>query len=212
MHTPSHYVKSIWALGLTEIFIYTLTGALIYAFVGVDVKSPALLSAGDTISKVAFGVGLPVIYISGSINTTVVGRYIHGRMFKDSIIRFVNTKMGWITWLVLVTVITIIAWVIAEAIPFFNDLLALSSALFVTGFTFYFPAVMWFMLIRKGPWYAKENLVKSITNAIVFVIGVAILIGGTYSSIYDMVSEPLTRPDTAVVNINCLTERQVPRR
>ena len=171
MRTPSHYVKSIWTLGLTEIFIYTLTGA----FVGVDVKSPALLSAGDTISKIAFGVGLPVIYISGSINTTVVGRYIHGRMFKDSIIRFINTKMGWITWLVLVTVITVIAWVIAEAIPFFNDLLSLSSALFVTGFTFYFPAVMWFMLLREGPWYAKENLAKSI--------------GGTYSSIYDMVSD-----------------------
>lgn len=51
MHTPKDYVKSIWALGLIEIFIYTLTGALIYAFVGVDVKSPALLSAGSTVSR-----------------------------------------------------------------------------------------------------------------------------------------------------------------
>lgn len=34
LHTPTDYVKSIWALGLIEIFIYTATGGLIYAFVG----------------------------------------------------------------------------------------------------------------------------------------------------------------------------------
>lgn len=194
MSEPRDYVKSIWALGLIEIVIYTITGAVVYAFVGVDVGSPALRSAGPLISKVAFGVGLPVIYISGSINTTVVGRYIHGRMFANTVTQFINTPKGWATWLGLITVITIIAFIIAEAIPFFNDLLSLSSALFITGFTFYFPALFWFMLIREGPWYAKKNLIKSIINAIVFVIGIAILIGGTYAAIYDIVSSP--RPDS----------------
>ncbi|KAI6767734.1 hypothetical protein HG530_005743 [Fusarium avenaceum] len=187
MHTPGDYVKSIWSLGLIEIAIYTLTGALIYAFVGSEVKSPALLSAGPLISKIAFGVALPVIFISGSINTTVVGRYIHGRVFKDSIIRYINTKMGWITWLVLVTVITIVAFVIAEAIPFFNDLLSISSSLFISGFTFYFPAIMWFMLIRKGPWHSKENLLLSIANGLIFIIGMIVLVGGTYASIDDII-------------------------
>ncbi|KAF5017160.1 hypothetical protein F66182_10942 [Fusarium sp. NRRL 66182] len=149
-------------------------------------SSPALLSAGDLISKVAFGVALPVIFISGSINTTVVGRYIHGRMFKGSIVRFINTKMGWISWLALVTVITIVAWIIAEAIPFFNDLLSISSSLFISGFTFYFPAIMWFKLIRDGPWYAKKNLFLSISNAIIFIIGMIVLVGGTYASIDDI--------------------------
>ncbi|CAM1507740.1 Fc.00g045880.m01.CDS01 [Cosmosporella sp. VM-42] len=186
MHSPQDFVKSIWALGLIEIAIYTLTGALVYAFVGQDVKSPALLSAGDLISKVAFGIALPVIFISGSINTTVVARYIHGRVYKDSIIRFINTKMGWMTWLGLITAITIIAWIIAEAIPFFNDLLSISSSLFISGFTFYFPSMMWFMLLKKGKWYAKENLLKSIVNGIVFIIGMIVLVGGTYASIDDI--------------------------
>lgn len=117
MHTVTDYVKSIWALGLIEIFIYTLTGALIYAFVGMDVQSPALLSAGNLMAKVAFGIALPVIFISGSINGTVVARYIHGRIYENDVTRFINTKKGWITWLLLITVITIFAWVIAEAIP-----------------------------------------------------------------------------------------------
>lgn len=59
MHTPKDYVKSIWALGLIEIFIYTLTGALVYSFVGNKIESPAILSAGFTVSRVAFGIALP---------------------------------------------------------------------------------------------------------------------------------------------------------
>ncbi|KAG9232329.1 amino acid transporter-like protein [Amylocarpus encephaloides] len=189
MHTPVDFVKSIWALGLIEIFIYTVTGALIYAFVGQDVSSPALLSAGYLMAKVAFGIALPVIFISGSINCTVVARYIHGRIYRDSVVRFINTKKGWITWLALITFITIIAWVIAEAIPFFSDLLSIMSALFSSGFTFYFPATMWFMLIKKGKWYAKENLFLSIVNAIVFIIGIVILVAGTYAAIVDIMDQ-----------------------
>ena len=111
MHTPSDYVKSIWALGLMEIFIYTLTGALVYRFVGSSVSSPALLSAGPLISRVAFGIALPVIFISGSINSTVVGRYILNRAFPNSEIRFIHDKRGWMIWIALVAAITLVAWV-----------------------------------------------------------------------------------------------------
>ncbi|KAJ9296590.1 hypothetical protein DTO271G3_5288 [Paecilomyces variotii] len=188
MHTPKDFTKSIWTLGITEIIIYTVTGALVYAFVGQDVKSPALLSAGHLLSKVAFGIALPVIFISGSINGTVLGRLIHGRIYKDSPIQFINTKMGWITWTVLIAVITVIAWVIAEVIPFFSDLLSISSALFISGFSFYFPALMWFMLICQGKWYSsKKNLALSFLNGLCFLIGLITLVGGTYSSVDDII-------------------------
>lgn len=64
MHDPEDFVKSIVSLGLIEIIIYTLTGSLIYAFVGANVSSPALLSAGKLVARVAFGFALPVIFIS----------------------------------------------------------------------------------------------------------------------------------------------------
>ncbi|CAI7675801.1 unnamed protein product [Penicillium pancosmium] len=189
MHTPRDYVKSIWALGLIEIFIYTLTGALIYAFVGQDVGSPALLSAGNLVSRIAFGVALPVIFISGSINTVVFGRLVHGRIFANSPIRFINTKTGWLTWLAVITVGTIIAFIIAEVIPFFNDLLSISSSLFISGFTFYFPPMMWFLLLKEGSWREPKNLVTSMVNLAVFLIGMVILVGGTYSSVDDIINK-----------------------
>ncbi|KAF9700037.1 hypothetical protein EKO04_001701 [Ascochyta lentis] len=190
MHTPTDYVKSIWALGLIEIFIYTLTGALIYAFVGVDVKSPALLSAGNTVSRIAFGIALPVIFISGSINGTVVGRYIMDRAFPNSPIRYVKGARGWAVWFCLITIITILGWIIAEAIPFFNALLGLISSLFISGFTFYFPALFWFQLVKEGSWRSStRNILLSILNAIVFIIGIVILGAGTYASVEDIIHQ-----------------------
>lgn len=187
MHTPKDYVKSIWALGLIEIFIYTLTGALIYAFVGQEVKSPALLSAGHTVSRIAFGIALPVIFISGSINGTVVCRYIMDRVFVNSPIRFVKDARGWAVWVGLISTCTVIGWIIAEAIPFFNALLGLISSLFISGFTFYWPALFWFQLVKEGSWHSSlKNIALSALNLLVLIIGMVVLGAGTYASVEDI--------------------------
>ncbi|KAK4188732.1 transmembrane amino acid transporter protein-domain-containing protein [Podospora australis] len=185
MHTPKDFDKAIWTLGSFEIVLYTLTGALIYAFVGQDVRAPALLSAGPTMAKVAFGVALPVIFISGSINTVVLARYLHQRVYKDSVIRYVNTKMGWITWIAFDAGITLFAWVIAEAIPFFSPLLALCGALFITAFTFYLPGIMWFMFIKEGRW-TPWNMLLAAINIFAIGVGVGVLGLGTYAAVEDI--------------------------
>ncbi|KAF4983381.1 hypothetical protein FDECE_17308, partial [Fusarium decemcellulare] len=188
MHTPQDFFKSARALAAIEIVVYTLTGSLIYAFVGQDVESPALLSTGSVLSRVTFGVALPVIFISGAINTTVVARYVHGTIYRNSIVRFVNTKKGWITWIGLVSIITLIAWIIAEAIPFFSELLSICAALFVSGLSFYFPALMWFLILRDGEkgWFDRRNIVHAVGCGLLFLFGIAILGLGMYSSIAEL--------------------------
>ncbi|KAJ5103040.1 hypothetical protein N7532_003569 [Penicillium argentinense] len=191
MHTPEDYIKTLWAMGGIQIVVYSLTGSIIYAFVGQGVQSPALLSAGPVISRVVFGIALPVIFISGSINTTVVCRYIHGKVYRDSIIRYINTKQGWMTWIGLVFTITVIAWVIAEAVPIFSELLSIISSLFVSGLSFYLPPVMWYMLLREGSWYEKKNLKTAMYNGVVFLVGIILFGCGTYASIDELVRPPL---------------------
>jgi hypothetical protein len=188
MHTPSDYVKTLWWLGGSQIFIYTLTGSLIYLFVGQTVQSPALLSAGPLLSRIVFGIALPVIFISGSINTTVVCRYIHGKLFANSTARHVNTRKGWATWLGLVFTVTVLAWIIAEAIPIFSDILSISSSLFVSGLSYYIPPVLWFVLLKQGNWYDRTNWKAAVCNGVVFLIGVVILGCGTYASVAELVS------------------------
>jgi hypothetical protein len=190
MAVPKDYIKSIWALGLIEIFIYTVTGALIYAFVGPTVRSPALLSAGSTVARVAFGVALPVIFISGSINGVVAGRYILRRAFPHGTIQYVNTLKGWLVWVPLIGLQVLVAWIIAEAIPFFNALLGLISSLFISGFSYYFPAMFWWFLLKEGAWNKDwRNISLTIVNAAVFIIGMAILGCGTYANVQDIVDQ-----------------------
>lgn len=188
MHTPKDYTKAIYLLGVIEIVIYTLIGSLVYLFVGKDVQSPALLSAGPLMSRIAFGVALPVVFISGSINTSLVARYIHGYVYRDSVVRYVNTKKGWITWILIVTVLTFVSWVVAQAIPVFSTILSISAALFVSGLCFYVPSVMWFVLVKEGNWFSRSNIQRAFYNGIVFLFGIGVLVCGMYANIVILVS------------------------
>lgn len=110
------------------ILVYSLTGAIGYVLIGDGVASPALLSSTDgvptlLISKIAFGIAIPLIFISGSINTQVVARFIHLELFKGTKHEYINTKKGVLSWVGICAGISVFAFVVAEAIPFFNSLL-----------------------------------------------------------------------------------------
>ncbi|KAF4462589.1 N amino acid transport system [Fusarium albosuccineum] len=87
LHTPKDYRKSAVALGITEISIYTFTGVILYAIVGQDAQAPTLLLAGPLISKVGFGIAFPLIFTSGSINITVICRFVYGQIEWGPMIR-----------------------------------------------------------------------------------------------------------------------------
>lgn len=186
LRKPKDFNKSIWALGLTEIFIYTFTGATIYAFAGANVESPALLSTSTTVAKVAFGIALPVIFISGSINTTTAARFIYGKMYDGTRHQYISTPKGNAVWVALVFGITCIAYIIAEVIPIFSALLGLISALFISFFSFIFPPLFWIFILREGDWKKGKNLILTIVNAIICLGGFAVLVCGTYASAMDI--------------------------
>jgi len=191
LRRPQDYKKSLITLGSIEIVIYTIVGAVIYAFKGEAVKSPSLLSTSSTVQKVAFGVALPVIFISGSINTTTAALYIHDSIFpKTSVHRLdaaQRTKRSYISWLGIVGGITLFAWLVAESIPSFSGILGLISALFISCFSYWAPGFMWFILLKNDePWYSGSNLWKAIGSAASIFFGLIILVCGVYASADDL--------------------------
>ena len=59
-----------------------------------------------------------------------------------------------------------------------------------SGFTFYWPALFWFQLVKEGKWNANaKNISLSILNAIVFLIGLVVLGAGTYASVEDIITQ-----------------------
>lgn len=94
------------------------------------------------------------------------------------------------TWVGLAAVLWTLGWIIAEAIPVFNNLLSLIVALFASWFTCKSPVpclttsltrvdglsgVFW-LFINKGRYFAsKRQIFLTILNILVFAIGAAIV-------------------------------------
>ena len=57
------------------------------------------------------------------------------------------------------------------------------SALLISGFSFYLPSLMWFLILKEGSWYSRKNILSSIGNGAIFIGGLVLLVAGLYSSI-----------------------------
>lgn len=69
-------------------------------------------------------------------------------------------------------------------------LLGIISSLFISGFSFYFPALFWFMLTKEGKWNdGWKNITLSVVNGVVFAMGIAILGCGKCASVQDITKE-----------------------
>ncbi len=64
------------------------------------------------------------------------------------------------------------------------------GALLISGFSFYFPALFWFVSLRQGSWNGTwRNCCLSAANAALFIFGIVVLVCGTYVSVQEVVRE-----------------------
>lgn len=130
MKKPEDFTKSLILLQVTDTLMYFIVAMVCYAYAGPDVKSPALGSAQGVVMKVAWGMAIPTIIIAGVIYGHVAAKYIYVRMFRGTKHMSKRTWLSVGSWAGITLILWVIAWIIAESIPVFNDLLALISSLF----------------------------------------------------------------------------------
>ena len=159
--------------------MYLLVAIVTYCYAGVGVSSPALGSTSPLLQKIAYGIAIPTIVIAGVINGHVAAKYIYVRIFRDYFNapeRMGQNNLASIgTWVLIVTSVWFIAWIIAEAIPVFNDLLSLISALFASWFTYGLSGVFWLYLNYGRYRESKKKMFLTGLNATIFCIGAAIV-------------------------------------
>ena len=78
-------------------------------------------------------------------------------------------------WVLIVLVLWTIAWIIAEAIPVFNDLLGLISSLFASWFTYGLSGVFWLYMNRGQYFKNPRKSALTVLNSLIFIIGAAIV-------------------------------------
>ena len=124
-------LAALWAVTICEIITFTLCGALMYHWVGNQyMTAPAFGSLSPLYKKIAFSFAIPTIVFLGALYGSVTARFLFFRIFQDSHHRYSNTVKGWSTWVGIIVVNWVVAFVIAEVIPFFSDMLSLMCSLF----------------------------------------------------------------------------------
>ena len=116
LRDPKEYPKALFLLQGVDVFMYLLVAAVIYAYAGQEVVSPALGSASTTIKKVAYGIAIPTIIIAGVINGHVAAKYIYVRMYRGTNIMAQKNLKSYGSWALIVLGLWTLAWIIAEAV------------------------------------------------------------------------------------------------
>lgn len=171
MQKPTDYPKTLYMLQATDTILYVVAAVVIYYYGGKDVKSPALSSTSPITAKVAYGIAIPTIVIAGVINGHVAAKYIYVRLFRGTDRMHTRSFVSVGSWVGITLVLWIIAWIIAEAIPVFNNLLSLITALFASWFTYGLSGMFWLFLNwgrYKSSW---RKICLTIINLLIVGIG-----------------------------------------
>ncbi|KAK4527581.1 hypothetical protein GAYE_SCF41G5504 [Galdieria yellowstonensis] len=184
MKNPREYPKALYLLQAADVTIYTLAGALIYKFTGQYTLSPSISSMSIILRKVTYGIAIPTILVAGVINGHVAAKFIFTRIFRGSRHLHEHTVIGWGTWIGLCALAWIIAWIISEVIPVFNDLLGLVASLFASQFTYGLSGYFW-LFDNYGKW--RRHPILTVINLLVFGLGLTILGLGMYASVKSII-------------------------
>src|ERR1700760_1579903 len=188
MKEPKDFPKALWAVTIAEVILFSLVGGVIYGYTGTNYNTaPAFGSLGNDIyKKVSFSFMIPTLIFLGVLYASVSARFVFFRVFEGTRHKSSNTVIGWAAWAGILALTWIVAFIIAEVIPFFADLLSLMSSLFDSFFGFIFWGVAYIRMRRAdyGPDFWKTRGIRGIVG---FVVNIAMclfggffLTGGTY--------------------------------
>ncbi|KAB8257399.1 transmembrane amino acid transporter protein-domain-containing protein [Aspergillus pseudonomiae] len=182
MENPKDFNKSLLMLQSFEICLYLTAAVVIYYYVGTDVHSPALTSAGPVMKKVAYGIAIPTIVGAGVVNGHIGLKYIYFRACRKSDLLHSRSWKSVSIWLALGFVCWVVAWIISEGIPVFSNLNSLISALFASWFSYGLSGIYWLHL-NYGQWLSSPSkILLTILNIGIALIGLILCVLGLYAS------------------------------
>jgi hypothetical protein len=112
----------------------------------------------------------------------VAAKYIYVRIFRGTRHMGSRTWLAIGSWAAITGTLWLVAWIIAESIPDFNNLLGLISALFASWFTYGLSGVFWLYLNWGNYTRNWRKMSLTVVNIVIFGMGAAICGIGLYAS------------------------------
>jgi Transmembrane amino acid transporter protein len=180
MRKPKDFNKALYTCMAFVQAAYLAFALVVYKWCGQYVASPSLGSAGPVIKKVSFGIGLIGLIVSACLYLHVAAKYLFVRILRNSVHLQKNSMVHWVTWLSCTCGLCAISFILAEAVPIFNYLIALTGSLCFAPLAIALPGFLW--LYDHGA-YRKGNITqKALYYAHCFLplLGLFMCVGGTY--------------------------------
>lgn len=162
---------------------YLTFSLVVYRYCGKWVTDPSLGSAGPTLKKVAYGVGLIGLMVSGCLYLHVAAKYVFVRILRNSPHLQQNSLIHWGTWLGCTVGLGSVAFVLAQAIPIFSFLIALTGSVCFAPIAIVLPAWLW---LHDHGEYRKGGVLKVVmyyVHWMAILLGAFVCVGGTYAVI-----------------------------
>lgn len=180
MREPKDYRKAVYVCMGFVTSAYLCFALVVYRWCGIYVASPSLGSAGHTIQIASYAVGFIGLVVSACLYLHVAAKYCFVRILRNSKHLQANTIVHWGTWLGLVFGLCSISFILAEAIPIFNYLLAITGSICFAPLAIMLPGYLW---IHDHKDWARGTTVKKIVfslHVLMILLGTFLLVGGTY--------------------------------
>jgi hypothetical protein len=118
----------------------------------------------------------------------------------------VHNAFTWSLWIGIGSVFWIVSFIISNAIPIFSSILNISSAIFISWFTFGLTSIFWLHLNWKTQWESPRKIAVACLNYAIMMMTIFLMIGGLYTSlkalmdIYNDPNSTLNGPFTCADN------------
>ncbi|EMC96057.1 hypothetical protein BAUCODRAFT_71260 [Baudoinia panamericana UAMH 10762] len=183
MRTPAHYSRAVYLCMAIVQSSYLAFALVVYRWCGKYVANPSLASAGGTIKKVAFGIGLIGLIVSGCLYLHVAAKYVFVRILRNTRHLQHNTAIHWGVWLGCTIGLGSVAFILAEAIPIFNYIVALTGSVCFAPIAIALPGALWLYDFR-GSVKSKSPIeqTKYWFHVFLILLGAFFCVAGTYGT------------------------------
>ncbi|KAK8048368.1 hypothetical protein PG994_010098 [Apiospora phragmitis] len=187
MKRPRDYNKAVYLCMGIVTAAYLSFSLVVYRWCGKWVASPSLGSAGDTIKKVAYGVGIVGLLVSACLYIHVAAKYLFVRMLRNSPHLQKNSVAHWTLWLGCTLGMSVVGFLVASGIPIFNYLLALAGSLTFAPLALGLPGYLW--VYDHGHYRTGKHwqVLVYYLNWLMIGLAVFLTIGGTYGVVQNII-------------------------
>jgi len=187
MRKPADYRKALYLCNVIVNASYLTFGLVIYRWCGKWVASPSLGSAGQTIKMVSYGIALIGLFVGAIVYLHLAAKMLFVRILRDSKHLQSNSVIHWTVWLASTFGICAIGFILGEAIPIFNYLIALTGSICFAPLSLCLPPAAWLLDYWgywKGTFWQKMFWAAQVIS---FLCGFLVIVGGTYGTVKQIV-------------------------